>query len=140
MLSCNNSLTKLNLGCCIPEAGLTEIAKGLLHNTSLERLDISHNKLGMKGSEALGKLLSYNKSLTELNLWWCDIPQAGLKELARGLFQNTTLQTLKLQSSKEKSFLETWIERLKSGYNSYLRNRADLKLVINDVMLEIKTE
>ena len=140
MLSCNNSLTKLNLGCCIPEAGLTEIAKGLLHNTSLERLDISHNKLGMKGSEALGKLLSCNKSLTELNLWWCDIPQAGLKELARGLFQNTTLQTLKLQSSKEKSFLETWIERLKSGYNSYLRNRADLKLVINDLKLEIKTE
>ena len=116
LLSCNKSLAELNLGWCgIPEAGLIEIVtRGLLHNTSLEKLHISGNKLGMKGSEALADVLSCNKSLTELNLGRCDIP--GLREIARGLLQNTTLQTLQLLLPQQKVFLEAEIERLKKKW------------------------
>ena len=118
MSSCNKSLTELNLGGCdIPEAGLREIARGLLKNTSLKKLDISHNKPGMEGSVALGEMLSSNKSLTELNLWWCDIPEGGVTVLARGLLQNTSLQTLILWSTEKKTFLKAEIKRLKESEN-----------------------
>ena len=138
MLSCNKSLTELNIcGFDIPENGLREIARGLLHNTSLKKLDISrnpdyrsfsHNNLGMEGSVALAEMLSCNKSLTELSLGGCLIPEAGLREIARGLLQNITLQTLTLWFQKQKTFLEAEIERLKkSGIFSSSR-------------LEIKTE
>ena len=101
MLSCNKSMTELNLGWCyIPDAGLREIAKGLLQNTSLKKLDISGNKLGMEGSVALAEMLSCNKSLTELHLTECDIPEAVLREIARGLLQNTSLKTFRLSSTK----------------------------------------
>ena len=117
MLSCNKSLTELNLGSCdIPEAGLREIARDLLQNTSLKKLDISHNKLGIEGSVALAEMLSCNKSLTELNLRWCDIPEAGLREIARGLLQNS-LRTLTLYSLEGKAFLEAEIEKLKKSEN-----------------------
>ena len=110
MLSCNKSLTELNLsGCYIPEVGLREIARGLLHNTSLKKLDISVNTIEMEESVALAKMLSCNKSLTELNLQDCDIPEAGLREIARGLLQNTTLQALEVE---EVTILEAEIERL----------------------------
>ena len=95
MLSCNKSLTELNLRACdIPENGLREIARGLLHNTSLKKLDISENKLGIVGSVALAEMFSCNKSLTELNLRECDIPENGLREIARGLLHNTSLKKL----------------------------------------------
>ena len=116
MLSCNKSLTELNLrGCDIPEDGLREIAKALLCNISLKKLNISHisQLLGMEGSLAAAEMLSCNKSLTELNLRGCDIPEAGLTEIARGLLQNTTLQTLKFLNPHYKTFLEAEIERLK---------------------------
>ena len=104
MLSCNKSLTKLNLvGCDIPENGLTEIlTRGLLHNTSLKNLDISYSTLGVEESVALAEMLSCNKTLTELNLRGCDIPEAGLREIDKGLLQNTTLTLL---SPEEKTFL-----------------------------------
>ena len=47
MLSCNKSLTELNLERCdLPEAGLREVARGLLQNTSLQtlRLGLSYQK------------------------------------------------------------------------------------------------
>ena len=132
MLSCNKSLTELNLGLCdIPEAGLREIAGGLLQNTSLKKLDISCNKPGMEGSVALAGMLSCNKSLTELNLRSCDIPKAGLREIARGLLQNTSLRTLRLWSTERKAFLEAEIERLKKSGNFTPQSSS---------RLEIKTE
>ena len=136
MLSCNKSLTELNLrGCDITEAELREIARGLLHNTSLKKLDISQkymrfsrNKLGIEGSVPLAEMLSCNKSLTELNLWGYDIFGAGLRELARGLLQNTSLQTLTLWPLQQKVFLEAEIERLKkSGIKSQSSSRLEIK-------------
>ena len=134
MFSCNKSLTELNLSRCdIPENGLREIARGLLHNTSLKKLDISrhylsfsHNNLGMEWSVALAEMLSCNKSLTELSLGLYDIPEDGLREIARGLLQNTTLQTLTLWLPKQKTFLEAEIERLKKS-GVFSSNRLEIK-------------
>ena len=129
MLSCNKSLTELNLRWCdIPEDGLREIARGLLQNTSLKKLDIIGSKLGMEGSVALAEMLSCNKSLTELNLRWYVIPEGGLREIARGLLQNTSLKTLTLWFSFQKTFLEAEIERLKKSENFTLQSSSRLEI------------
>ena len=130
MLSCNNSLMELNLRWCdIPAAGLREITRGLLNNTSLKKLNISQtfssNELGVKESVALAEMLSCNKSLTELNLGGCDISEAGLREIARGLIKNTTLQTLRISSGP---FLEAEIERLKKSGNFTPQSSSRLKI------------
>ena len=131
MLSCNKSLTELNLRLCdIPDAGLREIARGLLQNTSLKKLDISYNKPGMEGSVALAEMLSCNKSLTELNFECFDIPEAGLREIARALLQNTTLQTLTLWSTKYKTILKAEIERLKKSGNFTPQRSSRLEMII----------
>ena len=56
--------------------------KALHSSTSLKKLNISENSLGMEGSVALAKLLSCNSSLTEVNLRGCDTSEAGLIEIA----------------------------------------------------------
>ena len=48
----------------------------------------------MEGSVALAEMLSCNKSLTELDLVWCDLSEAELREIARGLLHNTSLKKL----------------------------------------------
>lgn len=69
MMSCNKSLTEFSLlDCLIPEAGLRKIGGGLLPNTAVKNLNFSYNILWVGGSVALGETLSYNKSVTELNL------------------------------------------------------------------------
>ena len=114
----NASLVELNIGGGILNGNditsewWVHLFKVLCKNTSLKKLDISHNKLGMEESVALAEMLSCNKSLTELNLLGCNIPEAGLRQIARGLLQNTTLNTLNLWPP-EKAFLEAEIERLK---------------------------
>ena len=72
--------------------------KALHSSTSLKKLDISHNKLGMEGSIALAEMLSYNKSLTELNLnlRGCDVPESGLREIAKALLCNMSLKKLNI--------------------------------------------
>ena len=123
MLSCNKSLTELKFSGCIPEAELREIARGLFHNTALKKLDISHNTLGMEGSLALAEMLSCNKSLTELTIWCCRIPEAELREIARGLFHNTSLQTLRLGGNDpNRTVIETEIKRLNRSGNVTSQN------------------
>ena len=111
-MSSKTSLIELNLQyCVIPEVGLRDLARGLLHNTTMKNLDISNNNIGMEGFVALAEMLSCNKSLIELNFACYDIPEAGLREIVRGLLQNTSLQTLWLEDTC-KVFIEVEIERL----------------------------
>ena len=93
MMLCNKSLNELSLlDCLIPEAGLRKIAGELLHNTAVKNLNFSYNILGVEGSVALAETLSYNKSVTELNLQWYQIPEAGPRQIARGLLHSTFLK------------------------------------------------
>ena len=78
-------------------------------------------------SVALAEMLSCNKSLTELNLEGCAIPEAGLREIARGLLKNTTLQTLKLDPSEQKKHsLKQRLRNSKEVETSHFRTQADL--------------
>ena len=58
--------------------------------------------LGMEGSIALAEMLSCNKSLTELHLQRLNISEAGLREIARGMVKNTSMQTLWVWPPKDK--------------------------------------
>ena len=88
-LAQNASLTELKIGDIaisvarnnIRSEGWVHVFKALHSNTSLEKLNISH-KLEIEGSVALAEMLACNKPLTELNLRGCDIPEAGLREIA----------------------------------------------------------
>ena len=65
-LAHNASLVELNIGADImnrsniTSEGWVHLFKALSSNTSLKKLDISHNKLGMEGSVALAEMLSCN--------------------------------------------------------------------------------
>ena len=109
--------------------GWKHMFKALCNNTTLKKLDISENKLRVEGSVAVAEMLSCNKSLTELKLEWCHIPEAGLREIARGLLQNTSLQVLKLDKTQQKTFLEAEIERLKKSgiFKSQSLSRLEIK-------------
>lgn len=65
----------------------------------------------MEGLVALAEMLSRNKLLIELHLACHNIPEAGLTEITRALFQNTSLQTLLLEDAT-KTFIEAEMERL----------------------------
>ena len=133
-LAHSTSLTEVNIGRntvsrnIITSEKWIHLFKALCNNTSLKKLDISRNKLGMEGSVALAEMLSCNKSLTELYLSECDLPEAGLREIARGLLQNTTLQTLTLWSPPQKTFLEAEIERLKKSGNITPQSSSRLEI------------
>ena len=86
--------------------------------------------LGMEGSVALAEMLSYNKSLTELNLGWCDIPEDGLREIASGLLQNSTQQTLRLWPTKHKTFLDAEMENSRKVETSQSLSRLEIKSLV----------
>ena len=86
--------------------------KALHSNTSLKKLNISHNKLETEVSVALAEMLSCKNSLTELR---CDIPEAGLRQIAKELLQNTSLEILKLLNPQCKTFIEAEIKSLNTS-------------------------
>ena len=71
-----------------------QLFRAFHQNTSVKKLDINGNTLGLAETEALAEMLACNKSLTELNVsgcCWSGAYKAELKVLARGLVNNTTL-------------------------------------------------
>ena len=112
-LAQNASLAELHFGrySGIASEGWVRVFKALRKNTSLKKLHISSSNVRFGVSVALAKMLSCNKSLIELSLWWCHIPEAGLREITRGLLQNTTLQIVWIGNTQHKTFLEAEIMR-----------------------------
>ena len=98
----NDYLIQLNIerNCYITSEGWVHVFKALCNNTPLKKLDINVNNVRMEGSVALVEMLSLNKSLTELSLQDCLIPEAGLGEIARGLLKNTSLKKLDITHNK----------------------------------------
>ena len=99
MLLENKALTKLDLrDCHISSEGAVELAAALCTNTTIEDLDLSHNPIGehVEGATAVAKILVENKALTELDLQDCHISSEGAVELAAALCTNTTIEDLDL--------------------------------------------
>ena len=116
-LAQNASLAELHFGrySGIASEGWVRLFKVLCNNTSMKKLHISSSNVKIGVSVALAEMLSCNKSLSELSLWWCHIPEAGLRQIAKGLLQNTSLQIVWIGNTQQKTFLETEIMRLKSS-------------------------
>ena len=89
--------------------GIQAIADALRVNTSLKSLDLSSNKIGQVGGEALAKALivivrgskglCFGTSLTDLNLGYNSIGPEGGVALADALCINASLKSLDLDNN-----------------------------------------
>ena len=131
-LAHNAFLAELNIGGYIrsrnkiTSEGWVHLFKALSNNTSLKKLNISYNNLGVEGSVALAEMLSCNKSITELNLKGCDIPEAGLREITKGLFHNTSLIELDIKLGMEGSVVPAEILSCNKSLTELNLRRCDM--------------
>ena len=79
--------------------GLIEVGTSTAGTHSLQKLDLSHNKMSSRGGVALGDLLGLEGSqcaITDLNLSWNVLSGRGAIRLGEALAGEDTLQTLNL--------------------------------------------
>jgi hypothetical protein len=91
------ALARSNFG----SAGLEELASALYHNTSIEVLDVSVNRLdGMESAEILRDILRSNKTITTLNLSGNSFGRTpgAVERIADGLGSNSTLLKIDFSS------------------------------------------
>ena len=99
----NKSLQELNIQghgvhapCVITNKGAKNLSKAIRVNTTLQKLDLSHNKISDDGAAAISDSLEINKSLQELNLLMNTIANEGAKKIAKAIQVNKALQKLDL--------------------------------------------
>ncbi|CAB1106005.1 unnamed protein product [Ectocarpus sp. CCAP 1310/34] len=73
---------------------------GLIRNSTITYLDVSHNKITNHGARLLSKLLGENSVLTTLNLADNQIHAEGGRYIGRALRGNTSLVTLNLRLNR----------------------------------------
>ena len=96
-------LNSLVLGChCnFTESAARDLAKFVLHSSTLKGLYLSHNNISDAGATALAQALHHNSSLKELELSNNNISDAGATALAQALHHNSILEGLDLFDSDE---------------------------------------
>ncbi|KAJ7425071.1 Leucine-rich repeat-containing protein 45 [Willisornis vidua] len=93
----------LALGDCgLSEEGVKLLLHGLCSNTTVKSLDLKGNNLRTVGAEALGKLLTQNKSIRSLTLEWNSLGmwEEGFSFFCQGLRANNSLQRLDLRNNQ----------------------------------------
>ncbi|NXY82921.1 LRC45 protein, partial [Alcedo cyanopectus] len=94
---------ELALGDCgLSEEGVKLLLHGLCSNTTVKSLDLKGNNLRIVGAEALGKLLSQNKSIRSLILEWNNLGvwEESFSFFCQGLGANKFLQRLDLRNNQ----------------------------------------
>ncbi|XP_057175695.1 leucine-rich repeat-containing protein 74A-like, partial [Triplophysa rosa] len=76
--------------------GAVAFCAGLKVNSTLKHLDLSWNGFGNEGALALGEALKFNNTLVHLNLNNNRMTDEGVSMLCKGLEANDTLRVLKL--------------------------------------------
>lgn len=79
---------------------LRMLMTGLIKNTTITHLDVSHNKITNHGARLLSKLLSEKSVLTALNLADNQIHAEGGRYLGRALRSNDSLEILNLRLNR----------------------------------------
>ena len=97
----NKILKKLYINNCKISTGATAIAYSLLHNTSLEVLDMSFNAIGQDGAIVISQAIINNKTLKELCVYDDDdtIDEESAMIIIRSLHHNNYITTLGLYYS-----------------------------------------
>ena len=90
----NTMKSFLLVSCGISDVGAELLAKFLSTNTSLRKLDISHNNIGDNGISHIAAALHLNTVIEELPVVSCGISAVGAELLARSLSTNTSLRKL----------------------------------------------
>ncbi|XP_071430101.1 leucine-rich repeat-containing protein 45 isoform X2 [Pithys albifrons albifrons] len=82
--------------------GVKLLLQGLCSNTTVKSLDLKGNNLRTVGAEALGKLLTQNKSIRSLTLEWNSLGmwEEGFSFFCQGLRANNSLQRLDLRNNQ----------------------------------------
>lgn len=89
------SLSELYLrDCGATDEAIIKLMDGLKHAKSLQILDISHNKIGPEGCEAIAEALSINAKLKQLILNECDLGPQGASTVLLGLSANISVEAL----------------------------------------------
>ena len=88
-------------GSLIDDGRARVICKFLLGNTTLTRLDLSHNSIGDSGARAIAKLVN-NSALQEVDLRDNKIAENGAKSLGKALRDNKTLRSLNVRLNRFK--------------------------------------
>jgi hypothetical protein len=73
--------------------------EGVLTNTSLESIDLSHNNIRNRGAQSIAKVLKKNEILTELFLANNNIRFTGIKHIANSISKSNSIQKLQIQSN-----------------------------------------
>ena len=95
-LSVNSSLEELDIsGISIGDEELAHIANALQKNTTMKVLHVNGClNISYKGAESLGRVLSVNSSLEELDISGTSIGDEGVAHIANALQTNTTMKVL----------------------------------------------
>ncbi|XP_015775400.1 PREDICTED: nucleotide-binding oligomerization domain-containing protein 2-like isoform X3 [Acropora digitifera] len=97
-LKTNSTVTRLVVhDCNIDDANAAELAGQLKENSTLQ---LSGNRVGNEGADALAKGLKENSTLTSLILDYNQIGDVGADALAKGLKENSTLTLLYLSGNQ----------------------------------------
>jgi Ran GTPase-activating protein 1 len=80
--------------------GASNIANGLINNTSLKRLDVSDNNIRNTGASSFANLLTISQFLTSLDLSDNKIKDKGAYDIAKALLNNRSLLRLDLSGNK----------------------------------------
>ena len=90
------SLSENNIG----DDGIACLATALQANTTMKILDISSNDaIAINGAKSLGRALSVNSSLEELDISYTSIGDEGVAHIANALQTNTTMKLLNVELS-----------------------------------------
>ena len=72
------------------------LSDGLIHNSCLKTLDISHNSLGLLSGLNISRLIQSDSGLEELDFAWNEVKADGPASLFKALQENSTIKKLKL--------------------------------------------
>ena len=97
----NTTVCKLNFSHnCISDVGAVAISKYLEGNKHIKELDISYNSICDAGAVAISKCLAGNSTLYALNLCNNNITYNGIKVILKATEKNTVLQELGISCEK----------------------------------------
>uniref|UniRef100_A0A0B6ZX13 Leucine-rich repeat-containing protein 45 n=2 Tax=Arion vulgaris TaxID=1028688 RepID=A0A0B6ZX13_9EUPU len=88
--------------CMLTEDAIKGLCQGLAYNSFCRKLDLKGNNIRGAGTEALGKMLQYNKSLVSLCLEWNGMGMLdnSFAVFCDGVGSNTSLKALDLRNNQ----------------------------------------